>query len=67
MAELPSVAVCITSVKYSVETVSAKFRKLKVPVIGYINNDTFFIDFRAISEDDIELLAESILKVIGSE
>ena len=67
VAELPSIAVCITSVKYSVETVSAKFRKLKVPVIGYINNDTFFIDFRAISKNDIELLAESILKVIGSE
>ena len=67
VAELPSIAVCITSVKHAVETVSAKFRKLKIPVIGYINKDAFYIDLRAISENDIELLSESILEVIGSE
>ena len=66
VAELPSIAVCITSEKHTVETVSAKFRKLEVPVIGYINNDAFFIDLRAINENDIELLSKSILEVIGS-
>ncbi len=67
VAELPSIAIRITSAKHTVETVSAKFRKLKVPVIGYINNDAFYIDLRAISENDIELLSEFILEVIGSE
>ena len=67
VAELPSIAVCITSKKHTVETISAKFRKLKVPVIGYINNDAFYIDLRAISESDAESLSESILEVIGSE
>ena len=66
VAELPSIAVCITSEKHTVETVSVKFRKLELPVIGYINNDAFFIDLRAINENDIELLSESILEVIGS-
>ncbi|MCH7496031.1 MAG: L-seryl-tRNA(Sec) selenium transferase [Candidatus Marinimicrobia bacterium] len=66
VAELPSIAICLESETENIETVSAKFRKLKVPVIGYINNDAFYIDLRAIGENDIELLSESILEVIGS-
>ncbi|TFB12455.1 L-seryl-tRNA(Sec) selenium transferase [Candidatus Marinimicrobia bacterium MT.SAG.4] len=66
VAELASIAICLKSETDSVETVSKKFRSLETPIIGYINNDTFFLDMRAIFAGELKLFSDSINEVIGS-
>ena len=67
VAELASIAICLKSETDSVEALSRKFRSLETPIIGYIKNDTFFLDMRALFEEELKLFSDSIHEVIGSE
>ena len=59
-AELKSIAVEIRSEGVSIDEIARKFRLLEVPVVGYIRDDAFFLDLRAVFEDEIDILADSI-------
>ncbi len=59
-AELESIAIEIRSERLSVDEIARKFRSLEVPIIGYIRENAFFLDLRAVFEDEIDILADSI-------
>ncbi len=60
---LKSAALVFNS-KLSATKIAELFRSLRPPVIGRIKDDKFMIDFKAIDEDDINLLTRSIKTVI---
>ena len=49
----------------SLETLSEKFRKLKPPLIGRIEEEKFVIDLRTVFPEQDDLIVESIRKIIG--
>ena len=57
---MESIALSFKPKKISINKLYKKFIKFSTPIIGYINNDTFFIDLKAIPNDQIELLIKSI-------
>ena len=62
--KIPSIALTISSKNISSNKIYNKFLNLRVPVVGYIKNDIFHIDLKAIPDDQIDLLIESINKII---
>ncbi len=46
------------------EDIEHFFRNCEVPVIGRIKDDTFFLDFRTILEDDLPLLKDYVCKLL---
>ena len=50
--------------KISINKLSKKFISMNTPIVGYINNDTFFIDLKAIPNDQIDLLTKSINELV---
>ena len=57
---MESVALSFKPENISVSKLYQMFTSLKTPIIGYINDDTFFIDLKAIPNDQINLLSISI-------
>ena len=58
--KMKSVALSFKPEKISINKLYKMFISLDTPIIGYINNDTYFIDLKAIPDDQIDLLAKSI-------
>ena len=58
--KMESIALSFKPNKISINKLYKKFIGFSTPIIGYINNDTFFIDLKAIPNDQIELLIKSI-------
>ncbi len=58
--KMESVALSFKPENISVTKLYQMFTSLKTPIIGYINDDTFFIDLKAIPNDQINLLSISI-------
>ena len=44
---------------------SQKFRSASIPIIGYINKGTFFIDLKAITADQTQLVSDIIVEVLS--
>jgi L-seryl-tRNA(Ser) seleniumtransferase len=63
---LPSAAVTIVPKKGSVEKVARRFGGADVPVIGYLKDDTFFLDLKTITVQDIAVLVEQASSVFAS-
>ena len=57
---MESVALSFKPEKISINKLYKMFISLNTPIIGYINNDTYFIDLKAIPNDQIDLLTKSI-------
>ena len=62
--KIPSIALTMSSKNISSNKIYNKFLNLSVPIIGYIKNDIFHIDLKAVPNDQIDLLIESINKII---
>tara|TARA_A100001011_G_scaffold400883_1_gene520573 strand:- start:15955 stop:17352 length:1398 start_codon:yes stop_codon:yes gene_type:complete len=58
--KMESIALTFQPKRTSINKLSKVFMSLNTPIIGYINNDTFFIDLKAIPNDQIDLLIKSI-------
>jgi L-seryl-tRNA(Ser) seleniumtransferase len=63
---LPSVAVTIIPRKGSVEKVARRFGGADVPVIGYVKDDTFFLDLKTVTMQEIAVLVEQAASVFSS-
>lgn len=63
-ATIPSVAIRFSR-DISANKLSKSFRACQTPVIGRIGNDCFLIDLRAIEESDLDLVRESIARVLS--
>ena len=59
-----SVAFIITSKKYSASTISSRFRNAKHPVVGFIKNNNFHLDFKSIIPSQEKLLLQSITEAL---
>ena len=57
---IESKALRFKSEEFKASEISFKFRKSKFPTIGYIKNQKFFIDLKAIPENQVQNLIESI-------
>ena len=58
--KIPSIALLISSKSISSNKIYNRFLNLEVPLIGYIKNNIFHIDLKAIPDDQIDLLVKSI-------
>ena len=61
---MESIAICLQSKKISSTTIYRKFLNMDIPLVGYINNDIFYIDLKAIPNDQLELVIESINQIV---
>ena len=59
----PSMAIQFSNDKISSTNLSKKFRNNSPPVIGYINNKNFYIDLKAVLNDEINTLSIIINKL----
>tara|TARA_B100000700_G_scaffold327719_1_gene443165 strand:- start:797 stop:2194 length:1398 start_codon:yes stop_codon:yes gene_type:complete len=62
--QMESIALSFKSKTISTNKLYKKFISFDTPIIGYIKHDTFFIDLKAIPNDQIELLIHSINKLV---
>ncbi|MFQ6617454.1 MAG: L-seryl-tRNA(Sec) selenium transferase [Fidelibacterota bacterium] len=62
--QIPSLALRITPKGFSPHKFSYLMRKGISPVIGYIRNDSFYIDMRTVFNDEVETVARRISEVL---
>lgn len=60
LEKIPSVAVEMKPQNMSVNTFAREMRLQKIPIIGYIENDVFKLNFRTIRPDEIPLIVQGI-------
>ncbi len=58
--KIPSIAITINSKTKSSNKISCNLRDCSNPVLTYINNDKVFIDLKAITNDQVDLLIKMI-------
>ena len=61
--KIPSIALCLKSNHISTDKIYKRFLSLEVPLVGYIKNDIFHIDLKAIPDDQIHLIIKSIKNI----
>ena len=62
--KIPSIAIIFNNDKVKCSDIYNKFIKSSLPVIGYVNNDLYHIDLKAIPDDQIPSLIKIINKVL---
>ncbi len=63
-AEMPSVGL-VFSQEYNANKLSKTFRELNLPILGRVEKEQFIIDLKAIDEDDLPYLIDSINNIIA--
>ena len=63
--KIPSVSIVFYNDKIKSSEIYDKFINSNLPVIGYIQNNRYHIDLKAITEDQIEDLIQGINKVLS--
>ena len=59
-----SVAIQFKSKVFTASKISDKLRNLSKPIVGYIKNDIFYIDLKAIFECDLSYISNAISKTL---
>jgi len=62
--KMESIVLSLKSKSLSSNKIYKQCLNLDTPLIGYIKNDTFYIDLKAIPNDQLELLIQSINKIV---
>ena len=62
--KIESIVLCFKSNTISSAKIYNKFLSYKVPLVGYIKNDIFHIDLKAIPDDQLQLLIKSINELV---
>ena len=62
-AEMPSVGI-IFSQEYNANSLSKVFRELSLPILGRVEKEQFILDLKAVDENDLTYLLDSINKII---
>jgi L-seryl-tRNA(Ser) seleniumtransferase len=66
LEKLPSVAVVLTPNKGSAQKLAGRFRQCQVPVIGYLKDQQFVLDLKAIAMNDIAILTQQAASVFAN-
>jgi L-seryl-tRNA(Ser) seleniumtransferase len=61
---IPSLSLKIKSPKFSAEKLSLQFRNNQIPIFGYIENDSFHLNFLTILENDLPQIGKILNKVL---
>ncbi len=61
LAEIPSIVLRIDSAKYTAMEIAGQFRQGGEAVVGTIRDDGFYLNFRTIRDDEIDIIAEKII------
>ncbi len=64
-AHLPSVGI-VFSPDYRPTDLIRRFRELPLPVIGRVEADRFILDLKAVAEEDLETLENSIREILAT-
>ncbi|MBU0483542.1 MAG: L-seryl-tRNA(Sec) selenium transferase [Proteobacteria bacterium] len=64
---LPSRAVSLHPFNMTVNDLESGLRKVKVPVIGRIEDDCFLLDMRTVADDEVSLLSSCLLEFFGAD
>ena len=62
--KIESIVLCFKSNTISSAKIYNKFLSYQVPLVGYIKNDIFHIDLKAIPDDQLQLLIKSINELV---
>jgi L-seryl-tRNA(Ser) seleniumtransferase len=62
-SNIPSIGI-VFSEPFKATTLLRKFRMMNPPVIGRIDNERFILDLKAVADDELTLLRDSIKKII---
>ena len=60
LAKIPSMVLRIESETQSAIKVSAFFRKGQIPIIGYLKDKGFYLNFRTILENELQVISEKL-------
>ncbi len=60
LAEIPSVVLRIESSNQPATQLAEHFRQGKVPILGYIRDDGFYLNFRTVRDDELSWIAERL-------
>ncbi|GAB4334789.1 MAG: L-seryl-tRNA(Sec) selenium transferase [Calditrichia bacterium] len=60
LEKIPSVAVVITSRRLKPDRIAKRMRSMDLPVIGYVNEDRYWLNLRTVREDEIPHLISSL-------
>ena len=58
--KISSIAILISSKEISSDTISVRLRSCSTPILTYIKNDRVFIDLKAITDSQLDLVSEMI-------
>ena len=61
--KIPSLAIVINNVKH-ISNLHNKFHQCKIPLIGYIKNDVFHIDLKAVPNEQTKSLINTLNEVL---
>jgi len=64
LAEIPSMVVRIEVKKQSPIKIAQHFRNGKIPIIGYIKDDGYYLNFRTIRDDELNIISEKIISLV---
>jgi len=62
-SNIPSIGI-VFSKPFKATTLMRKFRMMTPPIIGRIDNERFILDLKAVADDELDLLRDSIKKII---
>ncbi|RMH77758.1 MAG: L-seryl-tRNA(Sec) selenium transferase [Calditrichaeota bacterium] len=60
LEKIPSVAVKVTSSRFSPLKLAEKLRRHHPPIVGYVQEDAFFLNLRTVREDELETLTKAL-------
>ena len=58
--KIPSIAISISSKEKSSNRISHALRSCSIPILNYINNDKVYIDLKAVTDDQLDILTKMI-------
>lgn len=61
---IPSVAIEIACSEYREEEIARKFREFDPPIVGYIKNGRFYLDLKAVLDDEFEILKKALREIV---
>jgi len=64
---LESRVVAVKPLKTSVDDLAREMRLSRPPVFGRVENDEYLLDFRTLGKDDIPVVADALVRVLGGK
>ena len=60
LAEIPSGVLWLSSSRESAEELARHFRRGEPPIVGYIRNERFCLNFRTVRDDEVDFIAKRL-------